>query len=292
MANPEQHHRPEAVAQASRSKERDCSPPPAGKPMKERCCECRGTNKTYCHQVSCRCHSAGVACKCCRNKNDCRNEFNPKRAPIEACEVKNPPPPELRHDTRPSNEGKAAAPVTDRLKLPSAKEKSKWNTFNSVLSQELERLLPSHIFETLSAPVIADKLTDILYSNLLKAFEVQKPAEKREVPVEKPNRRMVELRNEKKELKKARQVLHRSGCKNTAADRANSRRWFEVMHEHAALKRHLETKKSARFNVFQQRKFKGDPRSSAKQSLRRKLMGNPRFRAKLATPSLPCLKCQ
>ena len=47
----------------------------AQKKKQLRCCDCRESNRTFCHSRSCRCRSAGIECKCCRIGNNCRNEF-------------------------------------------------------------------------------------------------------------------------------------------------------------------------------------------------------------------------
>jgi hypothetical protein len=41
-----------------------------------RCCQCRPTNKTCCHQKSCRCRSSKTPCRDCLNGEACKNEFN------------------------------------------------------------------------------------------------------------------------------------------------------------------------------------------------------------------------
>ena len=94
---------------------------------------------------------------------------------------------------------------------------------------------------------------------------------------EKQNKRMAELRKEKRELKKARQLLHRSGCKGTAADKANSRRWFEVMREHSRLRRVLALRAQAKMNSRQLARFKHDPMKFGKQLFEKKVSGDPSF---------------
>lgn len=88
---------------------------------------------------------------------------------------------------------------------------------------------------------------------------------------------MAELRKEKRELKKARQILHRSGCKGSAADKANSRRWFEVMREHARLSKSLASRAQAKSNSRQLANFKRDPMKFGKQLFEKKANGEPAF---------------
>ena len=88
---------------------------------------------------------------------------------------------------------------------------------------------------------------------------------------------MAELRKEKRELTKARQLLHRSGCKGTAADKANSRRWFEVMREHSRLRRVLALRAGTKVSSHELARFKRDPMKFGKQLFEKKLSGDPTF---------------
>ncbi len=84
---------------------------------------------------------------------------------------------------------------------------------------------------------------------------------------------MDELRKEKKELRKARQILHRSGCKGSAADKANSNRWFQVMREHAKLRKLLADRDSQKANARQSKKFKQNPMKFGKELFHKKVNG-------------------
>src|SRR5687768_6947570 len=74
-----------------------------------------------------------------------------------------------------------------------------------------------------------------------------------------PNARLEELRALKKDLRKARRKLLRSGAKGTEAERVISKRWFAVMHEHAKISRLLQTRDEARRNTKKQSKCRADP---------------------------------
>ena len=106
---------------------------------------------------------------------------------------------------------------------------------------------------------------------------MEEKVDKKPEPVEKPNKLMAELRKEKRELKKARQMLHRSGCKGNAADKANSRRWFEVMREHSRLRRVLALRAETKVNSRELARFKRDPMKFGKQLFEKKLSGDPAF---------------
>ena len=60
---------------------------------------------------------------------------------------------------------------------------------------------------------------------------------------------------EKKELKKARKALHKQGLKGSAGDKNNTRRWFEVMKEHAKLRKLLANRSQSKNNAHQLLKF-------------------------------------
>jgi hypothetical protein len=71
-------------------------------------------------------------------------------------------------------------------------------------------IYPLESLDSLDSSAAASKLSGIIYGALLENFGVQEKAEAKTLRSSKPNKRLTELRKEKKELKKARQILLRS----------------------------------------------------------------------------------
>ena len=210
--NLEQHHRPVSVDQARRNgtsvSSRECLPTVIMNKKKERCCRCRPSNNTRCHTSSCTCRANQRACTNCLNSDGCCNEFNARKiTPDEATVVADVP---LKHGTRGRCE-KSSAVDLERLKIPPAHDRVKWKAFDARLSDILADEFPAEIFSTASSNELASKLSSVLYDALLDNFEKVKDIEKREPYTPKENKRLIELRKEKKELKKARQAPHRQG---------------------------------------------------------------------------------
>jgi hypothetical protein len=186
------------------------------------------------------------------------------------------PPHPLHHEARTAKD-LPVAPALARLKLPPTHDKSGWSKIDKLLSDALAVELPATFFDSASSSDIASKLSKTIHSVLSANFTMEEKVDKKPGPVEKPNKRMAQLRKEKRELKKARQLLHRSGCKGTSADKANSRRWFEVMREHSRLRRVLALRAGAKVSSRELARFKRDPMKFGKQLFEKKLSGDPTF---------------
>ena len=189
-------------------------------------------------------------------------------------------PAPLSHKNRQPEDLEIATETRERLKLPPAHDTTEWNALNNSLLKKLALSLPDSVFQSESASQIAGKISSIVYTSLKDKFGGHEEPIKHEVKTKrKPNKRLAELRKEKKELKKARQLLHRNGQKNTAADKANSKRWFQVMHEHARLRRALELRYQARVRTKQHRRVQSDPMKFGKTLFEKKTSGEPTFSA-------------
>ena len=88
---------------------------------------------------------------------------------------------------------------------------------------------------------------------------------------------MMELRKEKKKLKKSRKALHKQGLKGSACDKNNTRRWFQVMKEHAKLRKLLANRSQSKNNAHQLRRFKANPMKFGKSLFEKKVNGDPAF---------------
>src|SRR6185437_12774826 len=92
-----------------------------------------------------------------------------------------------------------------------------------------------------------------------------------------PHPRMLELRKEKKQLKKDRRMFFLAGDKTSGAYRAVMAQWRCVMKEHARLARALKERAQSRFRASQQARFRADPMRFGKQLFEKKQNGEPNF---------------
>ena len=115
-----------------------------------------------------------------------------------------------------------------------------------------------HTVRAPSAAELAQSLDELIYTTLADQFgQVE---EKQNYNQNKPRSpKIEELRRCKKELKKARKLLHSNGQQGSEADKLISRQWFQTMHEHNRLTRAFREREAQKHDSQQQRKFKKDP---------------------------------
>src|SRR6185437_8130264 len=93
----------------------------------------------------------------------------------------------------------------------------------------------------------------------------------------KPNKRMQELRSQKRDLKKQLSKMRTEVDSNSCAYGLLTKKWRELMHEHARHAKATKLRAESRFNSSQQRKFKADPRKFSKTLFEKKNCGEPDF---------------
>ena len=193
---------------------------PLAKRTPKRCCPCKHYNGTYCHSKMCVCKNSNKGCTNCLNNELCRNPF-PKNTPSvvspPSIPIFNQSPEPLNH-AKPSNQNTPSIQRQPKLNLPCASKKSVWTTINKIFQDTLPGLFPPQLINALSTTELAESFDDFVYTALWEHFgevkSVQIHSEKSQ-----QNKKMIELRNQKKELKRARKLLHKNGGFGTAAAR-------------------------------------------------------------------------
>ena len=121
----------------------------------------------------------------------------------------------------------------------------------------------------LSSTDLAQELDDQIYKIVLHKFGELKE-QKRYDKDKTNNTRIQELRKTKKELKKARKIIHKNGQQGSRADALISKEWFATMREHNRLTRASRERETIIRNSQQQKKFKQNPWKFGKELFQKK----------------------
>ncbi len=103
--------------------------------------------------------------------------------------------------------------------------------------------------EAKSTAELAEAFGRIVYDTMAQQFEEKKESRPHQVKQRPPDPRLEELRALKKDLRKSHRDVLRTGGKGSEAERIISKRWFEVVHEHAKLSMSLKARDEARRNT-------------------------------------------
>jgi hypothetical protein len=161
------------------------------------------------------------------------------------------------HECRATNHGGSAVRVKPRLQVPPVSSPL-WKLLNENLEASLGLEFTPRDIEAKSTAELAEAFGRIVYESMATLFEEKKthvPHVERKKPA---NLRLQELRALKKDLRKSRKKMLRSGEEGTEAERIINKRWFEVMHEHAKLSKLLQARDLARRNTKKQTKFRAN----------------------------------
>ena len=204
---------------------------------KTRCCDCRPSNKRYCTENArtCRCRKAGTLCVDCGNGAECCQNRGPvadadiKESASLAQDCVTPSNASLVHGPRTAHDGIGPVPAPTKIKFPSAGDRKHWSAVNKVLMVSLPKLFTREHIESSSVSSLASKLSVCLFSTMLEQFgekkEVQQHHQKK---VDKPNKALQELRDKKKDLKKARRILFREGDTKSHTYHVLTKQWHET----------------------------------------------------------------
>src|SRR5205814_5047032 len=138
------------------------------------------------------------------------------------------------HQDRPSNNATTPA-ITPRarIKLPPANQQQQWLLLDRALSAALASSFTSKSIKQSSIHSLTETLSAVVYSSMCELFGIKK-SELQERRQPKPNKRLLELKKAKKELKKARRSAIRKHGKDSVE--TLSRSWFMLVHEHSSLR--------------------------------------------------------
>jgi len=135
--------------------------------------------------------------------------------------------------------------------------------------------------QALSCAELAQNLDQFVYTTLSNHFG-EKEEKQAYVRKEPRSPEIAELRRRKKDLKKARKLLHKNGQQGSEADKLISKQWFETMREHNRLTRAYREREALIKNSQQQKKFKKNPMKFGKELFQKKTVGEPSFSSQVA----------
>ena len=163
-----------------------------------------------------------------------------------------------------------------RLKLPPGNSLL-WKDLDVELEARLGVEFTPRDIEAKSTAELAEAFGRIVYGAMAERFEAQVESRRHEEKKRPPDPRLAELRALKKDLRKAHREVVRTGGKGTEAERVMSKRWFEVVHEHAKLSMALKARDAARRSTKKQSQFRADPMKFGKSLFEKSVSGAPAF---------------
>ena len=127
----------------------------------------------------------------------------------------------------------------------------------------------SSLIRYLSA--LSAKFDSWLYAFFKDRFGILEPNSGSRKHIERKNRGLTKLRQQKKELKIARKAILKAGLKGTEVEKNLPKQWFSIIRQHNKLRKAIEQKQQRKSALAAERKFRQNRINLQNSSLKAKL---------------------